>query len=301
MNRRNNTRPDRIRRSLALATLWPLAAPAVSFAATAALSRSRFTLFDATAYLNKTAQMSQAGVVPLQIIGEAVLWPGDAGKAAQTAGALPDPQVVQTQLGRVDPSVNPLTVLDIERWPLTGAQADDTYARLVKLLALVRTVRPDLKYAVYGLPPIRSYWGAVAPPQSDKRKAWSSDNAKVSPLVPRLDAFTPSLYTFYDDRAGWGKYATENLKAARAFSPTVPLYPFIWPEYHDSNQTLGGTEIPADYWRAQLDLVRQYADGAIIWGGWNLRAKQRRQWDDNAAWWKSTRDFIAAVAAAPQK
>lgn len=33
-----------------------------------------------------------------------------------------------------------------------------------------------------------------------------------------------------------------------------------------------------DYWRLQLETVRQHADGIVIWGGWNGNGPAR--WDN---------------------
>ena len=35
-----------------------------------------------------------------------------------------------------------------------------------------------------------------------------------------------------------------------------------------------------------------YADGVVIWGGWDLDKNKPAQWNDNAEWWIETKQFI---------
>ena len=67
------------------------------------------------------------------------------------------------------------------------------------------------------------------------------------------------------------------------------VYVFLWPQYHDSNPSLKGAFLPADYWRLQLQMAKQYADGIVIWGGWGSNGPIK--WDENAVWWKVTKDL----------
>jgi len=45
----------------------------------------------------------------------------------------------------------------------------------------------------------------------------------------------------------------------------------------------------------QLELLRRYADGVVLWGGCDIQAKHPRTWDENAAWWVRTKAFAATV------
>jgi hypothetical protein len=74
---------------------------------------------------------------------------------------------------------------------------------------------------------------------------------------------------------------------------TKPVYVFLWPEYHDSNAALRGTQIDAKYWRTQLETARKFADGIVIWGGYDLLKNRPRKWNEEDAWWKETRNFLA--------
>ena len=65
---------------------------------------------------------------------------------------------------------------------------------------------------------------------------------------------------------------------------------FLWPRYEENKPTdVTGQYMPADFWRLQLETCRQYADGIVIWGGW------QEQWDENAPWWVETKKFLQGL------
>jgi hypothetical protein len=138
----------------------------------------------------------------------------------------------------------------------------------------------------YGVPPIRDYWRALDPPNSQPYRAWQSANDQLQPLANAVDALFPSLYTFYDDQDGWTQYAIANLSEARRLARGKPVYAFIWPQFHNSNPVLGLKLIPGEFWALQLQTIAQHADGVVIWGGWQVL------WDENAEWWQATRQFL---------
>jgi hypothetical protein len=147
-------------------------------------------------------------------------------------------------------------------------------------------VRKESNLGLYGILPIRDYWRAIDPV---KKLLWQAENDKLESLVDFVDVLYPCCYTFYDDRAGWVKYATANIQEARRLSKGKPVIVFLWPQYHNSNATLIGQLIPSDYWRLQLETAKQYADGVVIWGGFQV------QWDELAPWWIETKDFISKL------
>ena len=104
-------------------------------------------------------------------------------------------------------------------------------------------------------------------------QSWKDRNKFFASLANHVDVVFPSLYTFYNDQAGWEQYATANIAEARKYNK--PVYAFIWPQYHGSNATIGGQHIAGDYWRKQLETVYQYADGVVIWAGWGWQ----NDWD----------------------
>ncbi len=108
---------------------------------------------------------------------------------------------------------------------------------------------------------------------------------ELRPLARKVDILFPSLYTYYDDVEGWRTYARITLEEARRFGK--PVYAFLWPEFHDSNEKLKGHYLPVDFWRMEMELCYELADGIVIWGGW------QQTWDDHAPWWIETKAFLA--------
>jgi len=110
----------------------------------------------------------------------------------------------------------------------------------------------------------------------------------VQPLWPaHADVVFPSLYTFYDNQAAWDIYAKGMIEEARRYNK--PVYVFLWPEFHVSNILLRGTNIPAKFWRHQLEFCSALADGIVIWGGW------KEKWNETADWWVETKLFMKTL------
>jgi len=147
--------------------------------------------------------------------------------------------------------------------------------------------------AFYGSLPLRDYWRALKGPSSAGYKAWQAENDALKPIVPLVTALYPSLYTFYPDPQGWAKYAQANIAEARRMGGGRPVYPFIWPQYHNSNKRLGYQYIDGNFWSLQLRTLYAHADGLVLWGGWDFANNRHAPWDENAAWWQATKQFLA--------
>jgi hypothetical protein len=179
-----------------------------------------------------------------------------------------------------------LIFLDYEYWPLnpaSPAQLSSNIDMLNRVLSLAREVLPDATIGYYALLPCPDYWSVVSG-DPGKFNAWQSCNAALDRIAEHVDVILPSLYTFYNDQQGWDKFAAAQLEAARRYHK--PVYAFLWPEFHISNTLLRGTNIPAGFWRHELDFCKAHADGIVIWGGWQER------WDEQAAWWLVTKAFL---------
>jgi hypothetical protein len=207
-------------------------------------------------------------------------------------------------LARQMAPLNCPVVIDIEHWPTDIRTASEeavteSLQKLIEVLDWMRDERPTLKLGVYSLLPVRDYWVPVTylkakqDPSTPRGKIdqlardydrWSRATDFVRErLAAKVDFVCPSLYTFYDDEAGWELYARANLEESHKAGK--PVYPFLWMQYHGETG-VGGKFIGADVWRRQLDVCRSHADGVVIWGGW------KRRWDENAPWWQATEDFV---------
>ena len=246
----------------------------------------RFTVFDGTLYKNKP-DLSQFGVKPIKIIYGHEFW---------DPGQNMDPLPTQDRVREVAVAVQGLgvpAVIDIEHWPTHKASGADIQRTIEKHMTLLRwfhDAAPAVQVGLYGTVPIGEYWGAIANSTSEKYQSWISDNDRLRPLSGSVNALFPSLYTFYADREGWMRFAAVQLIEARRLAGGRPVYAFLWPQYHDSNRLLGEKYLPAEYWKLELETVLKYADGIVIWGGWE--GSGPAAWDNNAGWWKVTTEFL---------
>lgn len=140
----------------------------------------------------------------------------------------------------------------------------------------------------YAMIPERDYWRSISPVNGASYAQWQSENDALKPIVDKVEAIYPSLYTFYPDQDGWVIYAATNMSEGRRIAPDKKMYPFLWPYYHDSTNA----ELPADYWLMELRTVRDNADGIVLWSGWDFHNNKPMQWDENSAWWQATLQFI---------
>lgn len=252
--------------------------------------REGFRLFDGTLYLNKP-DLKPYGVKTVKVIYEAEMWGNP-----ENYPRLPDKIRIKSAAHRA--GHEEMVVLDIEHWKLVNDNHDvnsESLSKYIKVLEWFREFEPDIKLGFYGHPPIMDYWRAIDAKPKHDRNEWMQENNQIRPLAESVDILFPSLYTFYTDREGWVRYAKAQVSEARRIAPGKPIYVFIWPQYHSSNKLLGCQYVPDDFWRLQLKVASQLADGAIIWGGWDVckQANGRElNWDADASWWHVTRDFI---------
>lgn len=243
-----------------------------------------FLIFDGTLYRNKP-DLSKHGIKPIVIIDRGI-WPLGGDK-----DAAPDPVLVKIVVDKLEHSAAPI-VLDFESYPLTGSEetVKSSMSMMTSIIVAFKGAAPHRRFGFYGTLPLRDYWRATAGTGTSKYIQWQAENDKLHTLEQHVDALFPSLYTFYEDEAGWIKYATAQICEARRLSQK-PVYVFLWPEYHDSNRKLGGTPVDPKFWEVQLETVSNLADGVVIWGGWDYAKSYPVEWDENAGWWQKTKQF----------
>jgi hypothetical protein len=248
-----------------------------------------FMVFDGTLYANKPA-LSQYGIQPVTIT-----YAGQFGNWYKDPRRLPDKETVQ-QIARLAQASTTPVVIDIEHWPLLGdsSQVRDSLSKYMTVLQWYKEAAPGLAVGYYGAPPLHDYWKSLSSPASKAWTAFAMENDRLKPLAGAVDILFPSLYTYYTDRGAWARYAYGQIAEARRYGNGKPVYVFLWPQYHDSNPSLKGAFLPADYWRLELQMAKQYADGIIIWGGWGSNGPMK--WDEKAAWWKVTKEFMQKIA-----
>lgn len=238
-----------------------------------------FSVIDATLYSDKP-DMYALGVRTMHTTNPDQWW-----KAAPAGMSRKDAVLMNAPLGGTAP-----VVLDMELPLPANRQA------YVDLLAWMREGNATAPLAYYTILPVRNYWSAQGGADSDAYKAWAAQNDTMRPLVASVFTLYPSLYTFYDNQAGWTKYALANIAEARRIADGKPVLPFLWPQYHNSAPPkLAFTFIDTAFWQLQLQTVYDSADGLVIWGGWDFANGRSAEWDENAPWWQATKRFIAGI------
>lgn len=260
-------------------------------------SSSGFKVFDGTLYHDKP-DLRRFGIQPIDILYAARFWP-DA-HSAKAMQKLPDESRVRRVAREALITKEPV-VIDIEHWPLGGGnlQLHENLAKYVTVLQWMRNEAPDLNIGYFAQLPMPAYGWALAGPGTHNYRQWQEENDRRSDLASLVDAIYPQLYTYFPDKSAWKRYAKENLREARRYGK--PVYAFLWPQYSERNKELGQQYLPPDFWRLQLETVRKYADGIVIWGGWDGKHGVPAAWDKNAPWWLVTRDFMNAMLASKQR
>lgn len=182
------------------------------------------------------------------------------------------------------PRETTLVCFDVEHYD--WAQPRDTTDKLKNITRIWRAERPEIRYGFYSITIERNYWDAISG-DAGKIAAWQARNNARQELNNDCDLMFPSLYTFYDDQEGILEYMKRNLDEQRRLTLRKPVYPFVWPRYHNSNQTLGGQEIPASYWARIVNEVYAHGvDGVVFWD-----ANSAVDWDDRGDWWEATEAY----------
>jgi hypothetical protein len=241
-------------------------------------SESRFTVFDGLLY-KPMPDLRSLGMPKLLAIGNT--WrPGVSHDEVDPAGIADALHYIQR--------LTTDAYFDLEEWTLYGQPADAAarIQRHLQVAEIARETTPGLKFGFYGVVPTSPYWPILLN-KTDMIAAWRAMNRRSRAIADKVDYLFPSLYTFYNDPRGWETNARAVLKEARQLGK--PVYPFLWPEFHDSNAQLKFQQIPAEFWRRELEVCRECADGLVLWGGF------KEPWDEEAPWWLETRSFVNSL------
>ena len=158
-----------------------------------------------------------------------------------------------------------LICLDIERWHVNGTEDErkNSIIYFKKIIKWIRQESPITKIGLYGVLPIREVYDSLQDPNSHSYLDWQSKNNNLISLAKLVDVIFPSLYTLTTDPEAWKKFAISNITQAKLYGK--PVYPFLWPRFHDSMPNLSETYIPSSYWELELLTVKEHADGFVIW------------------------------------
>ena len=247
-----------------------------------------FRVFEIMGYLDQPDLMAEYGIEPLKIWYRGTFWPGGTPKLGSLDFSLPKRSLVE-KAARKSPA---LSVIDIEHWPINSEHASKSVPNYLQVLQWFKEALPaGHKTGLYSTVPVREYWKVVRSIPAQYAD-WQRQNDLAINLARAVDVLYPSIYTFYPDRDGWRRYAIAQIKEARRLAPGKPVYAFLWPEYHPSNKGLKGRAIEPDYWRMQLDTMREHADGLVIW---TLSGTRDIPFAQIPMWWLETVDFMRSL------
>lgn len=245
--------------------------------------KTDFKVFDGTLYSDKP-KLDNYGIESLKILYASSFW-----SKKQSREQIPDSKIIKALSQDVIADKNIILCLDIEDWKLNGDERSASLEKYKATINLFKHYLKDTSIGYYGVLPERDYWASVK--DNDKKKIrWKNTNNDLLDFSKNVDVVFPSLYTFYGDKEGWKKYAVEHLKEAKKYGK--PVYAFLWPLYHESNFLNKHDYIGDEYWKMQLEIVKKYADGLVLWGGWDFENKRPMKWDENSAWWAVTKKFL---------
>jgi hypothetical protein len=138
----------------------------------------------------------------------------------------------------------------------------------------VKLLRPRATVGFYGFP-ARNYW--------NRNEEWEKQNQKIGLFLSQFDAIFPSVYDFYEttdaNREQELSYVRENVAAALEVGARykLPVYPFVWHRYHDSNKEVGLNLIPLDEFREHVREV-----SSTVFNGEKVKG---------IIWWSAERYF----------
>ncbi len=247
-----------------------------------------FRVFDGTMYSHKP-DLSQHGIEPITMVYAQELWP----EKAVTQSLPPREYVhdaIQSSLSR---KTSGIIVLDIEQWRLDTEKLQSVNIPKYKALARwAKEANPALQVGYFGMFPLPDYHRGSKSLGALHYKSWQWENARLRDLGSAVDVLFPEAYTPPAlKREDWVTYAQSVIEEARAFGK--PVYVFLWPQFYDTGHTGEPWHyIPADYWNLQLHTAQRFADGVVIWGGYDPAQRNLERWNDSADWWQVTKSFM---------
>jgi len=183
-----------------------------------------------------------------------------------------------------------LTVIDIEHWPLRGVPDQVAIRSSKKYFEVLRRLKseiPNTRIGYYGVVPVTDFYRARQPFVDQRYESWQRDNDRLKGVAETVDAIFPSLYTITPNIDHWIARAKGKLAETRRLAPGKPVYPFIWPNYHPQGGRFPvGKEVEGKYWKAQLEFLRDNADGVVLWGG------NKQRFNVKSMWWLETIQFL---------
>ena len=255
-------------------------------------ARHQFRVFDATLYMNKP-DLSKLGIDKIPVIYSGVLW--DRNESRVDLPREDRVAAISREISSSDP--NKPAVIDIEHWPWVEHKGDVSLGmkKFITVLEWFKKYAPSLSFGYYAVPPVPDFDSGYADKTTERFYRWQKQNNQLAQLAHASQVLFPSLYSFSPNREHWIKSAAAHIQEARRYGTEVPVFVFLWPQYHEITRGHALEFIDREFWRIQLETAMKHADGIVIWGGWDIKKNKAMLWDDNAPWWLETRSFLSSM------
>ncbi len=235
--------------------------------------------------------------LPLTPIHTAYMW--DMWGRGPKVNDTPPLDFINTRYKReiLNNSVPKTIAINIEHWKsyrVSPEVLQETNRKHLVVLRAFRDLFPNAVIGYYnkGFHPTHGGLDRQQPTEQTL-EAWRRTNDGVQPLIDEVDAVFPSLYTNTAaiTLEGWERKARVYIEEARRIADGKPIYPYISPfiilDYPN--------QVDPEIWRGQLEFLSRHSDGMVIWTS-RGRSKQT-DWDEDAAWWRETLDFLSSCEA----
>lgn len=184
--------------------------------------------------------------------------------------------------------------LDIEMWPYTTAEIANTQQKFLAVIDSTRKYNPYSKLGYYGVPNKPAYqWSLIQPEGSTNYKNWQAQNTALSELYKAVDYFSPSFYAYNNDTVAWRKFVVANVDEIKRLNVNkMPVYGYLWPQYHGNSDPWSLKWIDQERWNFQLELLYKLTDGIIIWTSNKDPEGNIIYFDETMPWWITTKNFM---------
>lgn len=202
-----------------------------------------------------------------------------------TEGGMPDlPWYLSASKTKTPSS---MLVIDQESWPVsTKSERLDASRKFSVVYKTIKHLLPEIKIGFYSYSPLRDFFNAITPTNSQAFIDWQKRNDDMAEHVGLVDVLFPSIYFFYN-RALNGQLATKdaalyfrrNLSEAIRLrdtfgNPSRPIIPYVWWEKHPG----GGPLLDRDVWESMVQTSLDLTGNCLAWGGY------QQVWDPSATW-----------------
>lgn len=244
----------------------------------------KFVLFDAMNYVDKPADLTSEGLLPIKVIYENFLTspnPDDSSKVILDLGK------IKTQAYNTL-HLNPKYICtDVEQWFYDASvNSKEMSNRFNKMFKVFRDKINDVKISNYGIAPsalcVYRFYDNNQTDNETLINNWRKSNEKRWDSVKNVDFLTPCVYIAEPNIDSWIKDLELTVKEIKKHDSYKKIIVFIWPQYYDKpNSPYFKQFIDPKIWAKMLTAVYAYCDGAIIWSSTTDENKQTVKWNDS--------------------